>query len=110
MSLGENIRMYRKALKLTQGELADKIGLQAAAVSKIERGATQNVAPEQLNILCKLFHCTPTDLYGVSSVMVTSPAPLTTAQQQLIALVSLMDDEKVNLLLDVAKAMSNADL
>lgn len=110
MSLGSNIRRYRKALKLTQTELADKIGVQTSAVSKIERGVTDNLKQRQLETLCRLFSCTPADLYGIETVKVTSSHPLTPEKQRLIALIPILDDDQVNLLLDVVKAITNANI
>lgn len=39
MSIGTNIRQRRKELHMTQTELAEKLGYQKAAISKIELGA-----------------------------------------------------------------------
>ena len=43
MTIGERIKYYRLAAGLTQQELADKIGVKLAAVSKYELGTVDNL-------------------------------------------------------------------
>ena len=38
MALGDNIKKHRKAKKLTQGELGEKVGVSAMMISFIENG------------------------------------------------------------------------
>lgn len=97
-------------MKLTQAELAERIGIQASAVSKIERGVTDNLKQTQLETLCRMFSCTPADLYGIETMKVSSSHPLTPEQQRLIAIIPVLDNDQVALLLDVVKAICNAGL
>jgi len=103
MNIGENIKQRRKALKMSQSQLAEILGVQTSAVSKIERGETTNLKPAQIEALCVLFRCTPSDLYDVRSLQVTSSQPMTADQQKLIAIIPLLDEDQVKLLLDVVK-------
>lgn len=105
MSLAENIKKRRKALGLKQWEVGDIIGLDASSISKIERGETVTLKPAQLQALCKLFSCTPTDLYGIETVELTSTVPLTADMKELISIIPTLDDDKVKLLLDVIRAV-----
>lgn len=109
-TLGENIKKYRKALHLSQAEVGKRLGIQRSAMSKIELGQTTLLKPQQVEALCRLFSCTPADLYGIETVKVTSSHPLTPEKQRLIALIPILDDDQVNLLLDVVKAITNASL
>ena len=109
-NLGENIKRYRKAQRLSQETVGRAIGLNRSSVSKIERGETVNVKPEQIRQLSQLFGCTPTDLIGVSSVKVSSSAPLTPEQQQLIAVIPLLSDDQVSVLLEMVRVMAHASL
>lgn len=61
----KNILFYRKKIGLTQGQLAEKIGVKTTSVSSWERGAN---APdiELLYQLCKLFSISLDEMYGVS--------------------------------------------
>ena len=107
MTIGEEVKRRRKALKLTQYELGERIGLDASAVSKIERGSTQNLKPKQLEQLCQLFGCTPSDLYGLETFTYSSSTLLTTEQQTLITMIPLLTADEAATLLRVAKAMFN---
>lgn len=61
MNFGENLRMFRKNSKMSQEELADKVGVSRQAVSRWEVGYAY---PEMSNIvaLCSIFHCNINDL------------------------------------------------
>ncbi len=65
--LGENIRKYRKRIKLTQIQLAERLFVSFQAVSSWERGITP---PDLENVckLAKLFHVSVDDLIGVNNV------------------------------------------
>lgn len=56
MKFGENLRNLRKANKLSQEELAEKVGVSRQSISKWECGEAY---PEMPNILklCDIFHC-----------------------------------------------------
>lgn len=61
MSLGEKIKQARKIEKLTQGELAEKLGLQKGTICDYER---DRIAPS-LSIfkqICELFKLSADDL------------------------------------------------
>ena len=53
MNVGQKIKEARKAKGMTQTELGEKIGVQKSAVSKWERGETQNI---KRSVLKKLSH------------------------------------------------------
>ncbi len=61
MRFGENLKKLRTRKKLSQEELAEKIGVSRQSVSKWETGEAY---PEMNNILtlCKIFHCHINDL------------------------------------------------
>ena len=61
MKFGENLRNLRKAKKLSQEELAEKMKVSRQSVSKWETGEAY---PEMNNLLelCKVFHCRINDL------------------------------------------------
>lgn len=109
-TIGENIKAYRKARKLSQQQIGDVIGLQRSAVSKIERGETVNLKASQVDALCKLFHCTPSDLYGIETVTIHGTMPLTAEQEELMTLIPLLNNEQVQVLLQMVKAMGYASI
>lgn len=61
MKFGDNLKKLRKLRKLSQEELAFKVGVSRQSVSKWETGEAY---PEMNNILelCKIFHCNINDL------------------------------------------------
>lgn len=61
MKFGDNLRNLRKAKKLSQEDLAEKVGVSRQSVSKWE---CSEAYPEMDNILtlCKIFHCKINDL------------------------------------------------
>lgn len=53
---GENVKEQRKALGLTQDELAKKLGYSGAAmISKLEKGQT-DIGNDKLSLLVDIFH------------------------------------------------------
>ena len=103
--LSENIKTQRKAHKLTQQQLADYLGINKTSISKIERGKTENLKSSHVEKLCKLFGCTPADLYGIESFTYSSSALLSAEQQELLALIPLLNAEEAKALLEMVKAM-----
>lgn len=92
-------------LGLRQWELGEAIGIDASAVSKIERGETTQIKPSQIERLCQLFNCTPSDLYGIETFKFSSSTPLTDAQQELLVMIPLLTAEEAKALLEMIKAM-----
>lgn len=56
MSIGENVRSKRIALKLTQKELADAVGVDKAMICQIERGSKTLSMPLGKQI-AEIFKC-----------------------------------------------------
>ena len=53
--MNDRIRLIRKALKLTQGELAKHLGMQSSALSMIEKG--ENALTEKnIKLICMTFN------------------------------------------------------
>jgi len=65
MSLGENVRIRREQLGLTQDEVAERAGLRYTSqpwISAIERGEKTDVRLSSLQRLAKALECTVDDL------------------------------------------------
>lgn len=56
MKLGEKIRIQRKALKLTQTELGEKLGVKTNAVSKWECGRVEEIPTSKIKAMATLFN------------------------------------------------------
>ena len=62
MTLGEKIKMHRKALGLTQTELGRKLGVQVNAVSKWECGRVEAIPTSKIKTLAEIFNVKPSYL------------------------------------------------
>ena len=62
--LGENIRLKRNLLKMTQVELAKKIGVSSQVISNWERGYTPDISSSDLAKLSNALQCSTDDLLG----------------------------------------------
>jgi transcriptional regulator with XRE-family HTH domain len=62
MTLGEKIKMHRKALGLTQTELGRKLGVQVNAVSKWECGRVEAIPTSKIKALAEIFNVKPSYL------------------------------------------------
>ncbi len=71
MKFGDNLRNLRKTKKLSQEDLAEKMGVSRQSVSKWETG---DAYPEMNNILeiCKIFNCHINDLVNDSIIDIDS--------------------------------------
>ena len=63
MKLADNIRAARKALKMSQDELADAIGANRVTISRYETGSYLPSVPA-LERLAEALHMTPSQLTG----------------------------------------------
>jgi transcriptional regulator with XRE-family HTH domain len=53
MDIGDRIKLARKAAKLSQADVAARLGITASAISQWENGAVVNVRPANLLALCE---------------------------------------------------------
>lgn len=59
--LGKNIKYYRKQKKMTQEELAEKVGLSIGFISQVERGITR-MSLDTLIDICNSLDCSAGDI------------------------------------------------
>lgn len=71
MTMAQRIRDCRKSNKLTQKELAEKLGVKEAAVSKWESGIVENIPRTTIKAMAELFGVGPCYLMAFSN----DPAP-----------------------------------
>ncbi len=62
--IGKRIRQYREARKLTQKELAERLGISNTRVSNWEQGLNRPDA-DILAALCRVLHISPSELLDV---------------------------------------------
>lgn len=64
MTMGDIIYTRRKALKMTQEELGQKIGVQKSAIRKYEKGSVENLKTDTIQKLCLALEISPNTLFG----------------------------------------------
>ena len=64
MTIGEKIALRRKALGLTQTELAEKLGTTKQTIGKYEKGIVTNIPLSRVAELADALECTPEYLTG----------------------------------------------
>ena len=75
MTTGERIREARLAAKLTQTELADKVGLKFSAIHKYESGKVVNLKRETVDALANALGVSPAWLLCLEEESPSAPAP-----------------------------------
>lgn len=73
MKLGEKIRLQRKALKLTQTELGERLGVKTNAVSKWECGRVEEIPTSKIKAMAALFNVPPSYLIDDDQIDYTIP-------------------------------------
>lgn len=61
LRLGLNVRMRRHILKMTQAQLAEKVGCTNRAISALEHGK-RDISVEMLFALCRALECSAVDI------------------------------------------------
>ena len=93
MTIGENIGNYRQAAGLTQAQLAERVGVGTAFISRVERGQkmmkvqTLYTMAEALGVSCDaLFYPANADtaLRNIHRLLADCPAEYVTAIEQVI--------------------------
>lgn len=67
MEMGERIKERRLSLKMTQEDLANKLGLQKSAIAKYENGRVENIKRSVIIEMAKILRCSPAYLMGWDS-------------------------------------------
>lgn len=74
MEMGQRIKERRLAMKYTQEELAEKLGLQKSAIAKYENGRVENIKRSVILNMATILECSPTYLMGWDENGLFSPA------------------------------------
>lgn len=67
MTISNKIKRLRKAAKISQVELAEKLGTTKQTVYKYENGLITNIPSDKIEIMARLFDTTPQYLMGWES-------------------------------------------
>ena len=98
MDIGENLRMRRTQLKMTQTDLSRSTGIKQPTISAIENGINKP-ALETLMLLSVALGCTVSDLVGQNAEE-QSPGP---GSVRLMAIYELLNDAGRDFLLSQAE-------
>lgn len=86
-NIQKNLIFYRKKAKVTQKDLADKLGVAATTVSGWERGATSPDI-DTLFAICNFLHVGLYDMCGISS----DNSPLTDDENNLLNIYKMLNE------------------
>lgn len=64
MTIGDRIKELRETNKLTQTELAEKIGTTKQNIYKYENGIITNIPSDKIELIAKLFDVSPSYIMG----------------------------------------------
>lgn len=64
--IGLKIKQRRKALNLTQLQLAEKVGLTESSISRYESGKIATMPTSTVNKICSVLHIEPSELLGLT--------------------------------------------
>lgn len=94
--LGEQVRAQRLALSMTQGQLAERVGVETETISRLERGTA---LPSLLKIeeLAAALNASVTDLLGGSSTLASDQA------RQLEKLLEGLNEDDRSFILGIAR-------
>lgn len=95
--LGAQVRTHRLAQGLTQGQLAERVGVETETISRLERGAA---LPSLLKVeeLAGALHVSVSGLLGDSSTLASDQA------RQLERLLDDLDESERSFILGIAQA------
>lgn len=101
MTIGDRIKHYRQLRKMTQSELARKLDVQDATISKYELGTVTNIPWERLEQLAAALEVPTGWLIGFDKI----PEEPTPEQRELTELLPGLTADQIRLLLSMAKQM-----
>lgn len=100
--IGQRIRKYRKALNLSQEQLAERAGISVTHMSHIETGNTKLSLPVLVNIANILSVQTDAIIYEKPQINKSS------IKQELSQLIDSCPTNKLNVIIDVVKSTKSS--
>ena len=104
MTIGDKIRLHRKALGLTQTELGEKLGVKTNAVSKWECGRVDDIPTSKIKAMAKLFDVQPSYLIDEKQPAPTNEDELNAEDKRLLMMIhnlSPEDRERIAAIIEV---------
>ena len=111
MSVGARIRFLREEKRMTQSELADKIGTTPQNIYKYEQGIISNIPINRVMQIAKVFDVSPSLIAGWEDEKEESPPPLVNDDEELTELLTrARDDPHIRMLFSVTKDATPEDV
>lgn len=105
MTIGERIRLLREQHELSLEDVAKICGTSRQAIYKYENNIVTNIPYDRIILLSNIFHVSPAVLLGWEEPRENHTDNLSEAKRELIEQIMTLPEEKIQLLLQVAKSI-----
>ncbi len=109
MTIGDKIRLHRKALGLTQTELGEKLGVKTNAVSKWECGRVDDIPTSKIKAMAKLFDVQPSYLIDEKQPAPTNGDGLNAEDKRLLMMIHNLTPENRDRIVEIIKALAGLE-
>lgn len=107
MTIGDKIRLHRKALGLTQTELGEKLGVKTNAVSKWECGRVDDIPTSKIKAMAKLFDVQPSYLIDEKQPAPKDEGELAEDDKRIMELLHQLTPENRERIVEIIKALAS---
>lgn len=109
MTIGDKIRLHRKALSLTQTELGEKLGVKTNAVSKWECGRVDDIPTSKIKAMAKLFDVQPSYLIDEKQPAPTNEGELNAEDKRLLMMIHNLSPEDRERIVAIIEALAGLE-
>lgn len=109
MTIGDKIRLHRKALGLTQTELGEKLGVKTNAVSKWECGRVDDIPTSKIKAMAKLFDVQPSYLIDEKQPAPTDEGELSEEDKRLLMMIHNLSPENRARIVAIIEALAGLE-
>jgi transcriptional regulator with XRE-family HTH domain len=109
MTIGDKIRLHRKALGLTQTELGEKLGVKTNAVSKWECGRVDDIPTSKIKAMAKLFDVQPSYLIDEKQPAPTDGDELSEEDKKLLMMIHNLSPENRARIVAIIEALAGLE-
>lgn len=109
MTIGDKIRLHRKALGLTQTELGEKLGVKTNAVSKWECGRVDDIPTSKIKAMAKLFDVQPSYLIDEKQPAPTNEGELSEEDKKLLMMIHNLSPENRARIVAIIEALAGLE-
>lgn len=109
MTIGDKIRLHRKALGLTQTELGEKLGVKTNAVSKWECGRVDDIPTSKIKAMAKLFDVQPSYLIDEKQPAPTNEGELNAEDKRLLTMIHNLSPDDRERIVAIIEALAGLE-